>query len=338
MIFVFSNFFGIRITANTTSSVTKEATCSRAGIKTHTCSVCGDSYTEEIAKNENHKLTRNGNCSSCGLNSAIKLNMSDDEKNNASKVKSTIYMNKISTDNSGNYIVKFGLSSISDKVDTSTFLAVPALIDITITNSNGATIYAKTKEVKAVDYQLEDGYLVASVKVNVNELTVKNEKLAKLYFTVYIPGYTSFPEKELSVPAIIIMPNLPYTIYEYDSNDRLLTGVKITDISYTVNTGSYSYLYFTGEKTYDKEGDLYSRGCSIGYKLYDGEDYLIDSGLYTTNALKVGEKFKNGREYAFYQLLEAGRIYRLEILNVGWCYENPRWIFVYGLCKIFKKL
>ena len=300
-----------------TSEVTKEATCIATGIKTYTCDICGDSYTEEIAKTENHNLTRNGNCKRCGLNSTVILEMNETEKSDASKVESMISWNKILTDNSGNYIVKFGLSSISGKIDASTLLAVPALIDITITNSNGATRYAKTKEVKAVDYQMEDGYLVASVKVNVNELTVKNEKLAKLYFSVYIPGYRNFPENELTVPAIIIMPNLPDTIYEYDYNDRLLTGVKITDISYTVNTGSYSSLYFTGEKTYDKEGDLYSRGCSIGYKLYDSEDYLIDSGVYTTNALKVGEKFKNGREYAFYQLLEAGKIYRLEILNVG---------------------
>ena len=307
----------ISCTHSYTSAVTKEATCSKTGIITYTCDDCGDSYTEDIAKNENHPLTRNGNCKECGLNSTIKLNMSEDEKNNAAKVKSVVYFTKILTDNFGNYVVKFGLSSISDKIDTSTYLAVPALIDLTITNSNGLTVYSKTKEVKTADYQIEDGALIAIVKINVDELNEKGGKLSKLYFSVYNPGYFSYKEKELSVPVIIIMPNLPDTIYEYDYNDKLLTGVKVTEISYTVNEGSYSYLYFTGEKTYDKEGDLYSRGCSIGYKLYDVEDYLIDSGVYTTNALKVGEKFKNGREYAFYKLLEAGRIYRLEILNVG---------------------
>ena len=29
---------------------TQTATCKEAGVKTYTCSVCGDTYTEEIAK------------------------------------------------------------------------------------------------------------------------------------------------------------------------------------------------------------------------------------------------------------------------------------------------
>ncbi|MBQ4269096.1 MAG: hypothetical protein IJB97_05545, partial [Clostridia bacterium] len=33
-----------------TSNVTKEATCKEAGVRTYTCGVCGDSYTEDIAK------------------------------------------------------------------------------------------------------------------------------------------------------------------------------------------------------------------------------------------------------------------------------------------------
>ena len=37
-----------------TSTVTKAPTCSAAGIKTYTCSVCGDTYTESIAATGNH--------------------------------------------------------------------------------------------------------------------------------------------------------------------------------------------------------------------------------------------------------------------------------------------
>ena len=40
-----------------TSKVTKAATCKETGIKTYTCSVCGDSYTEEIAKLATHSYT-----------------------------------------------------------------------------------------------------------------------------------------------------------------------------------------------------------------------------------------------------------------------------------------
>ena len=43
---------------------------------------------------------------------------------------------------------------------------------------------------------------------------------------------------------------------------------------------------------------------------------ILEKGLLAGMDI-VGEKFKNGREYAFYELIEAGKIYRLEILNVG---------------------
>ena len=305
-----------KATHSYTSSVTKEATCDETGVRTYTCGVCGDSYTEDIAKNENHSLTRNGNCKKCGFNLVVELNMSEAEKNNASKLATVFSYNTLLTDNSGNYIVRFALSSRSEELDASALFAVPALIDITITNSNGLTVYSKTREVKSSDYQIEDGVLCANVKINVEELKEKDGKLSKLYYTVYIPSYIAFPETELSVPAIIIMPDLPDIIYEYDYSGKLKTGVKITDISYTIGTNGYFYLYFTGEKTYDQKGDLYSRGCSIGFKVYDEEDYLIVSDKYTTQGLMVGEKFRDDDDYVTTKL-EPGGIYRLELLNVG---------------------
>ena len=42
-----------------TSNVTKEATCKETGVKTYTCDVCGDSYTEDIAKLTTHSYTSN---------------------------------------------------------------------------------------------------------------------------------------------------------------------------------------------------------------------------------------------------------------------------------------
>ena len=44
---------------------TKAPTCKEAGIKTFTCTVCDDSYTEEIEKNSEHSYT-DGVCAVCG--------------------------------------------------------------------------------------------------------------------------------------------------------------------------------------------------------------------------------------------------------------------------------
>ncbi|MBO4496051.1 MAG: hypothetical protein J5752_09370 [Clostridiales bacterium] len=36
------------------STITKEATCAEEGLRTYTCSKCGDTYTEAIAKSNDH--------------------------------------------------------------------------------------------------------------------------------------------------------------------------------------------------------------------------------------------------------------------------------------------
>ncbi|MBQ8428681.1 MAG: leucine-rich repeat domain-containing protein [Clostridia bacterium] len=48
-----------------TSDVTKEATCKEFGVTTYTCGLCGDSYTEDIAKIEKH-IIEFGTCVICG--------------------------------------------------------------------------------------------------------------------------------------------------------------------------------------------------------------------------------------------------------------------------------
>ncbi len=54
-----------------TSVITKEATCKVAGIRTYTCGVCGDSYTEDIAKLTTHTytsvITKEATCNETGI-------------------------------------------------------------------------------------------------------------------------------------------------------------------------------------------------------------------------------------------------------------------------------
>ena len=56
---------------NYSSSVTKEATCTAAGTKTYTCSICGDSYTESIAalghSYNSGKITTAATCTTAGV-------------------------------------------------------------------------------------------------------------------------------------------------------------------------------------------------------------------------------------------------------------------------------
>ena len=54
-----------------TATVTKEASCKEAGVRTYTCSVCNDSYTEEIAKLTTHSytatVTKEASCKEAGV-------------------------------------------------------------------------------------------------------------------------------------------------------------------------------------------------------------------------------------------------------------------------------
>ncbi len=68
----------------------------------------------------------------------------------------------------------------------------------------------------------------------------------------------------------------------------------------------------TGVKTYDAEDGSVSGECRIGWKLYDSEGSVVDSGMVWTNGVKVGEKFKKCQIYL--SDLAPGT-YRLELLN-----------------------
>jgi len=297
-----------------TSEVTKEPTCSKTGIRTYTCGECGDSYTEEIAKTNEHTLTKNNICSRCGYGNTINLNMSEEEKAKASSVKKLWHKTNILSGD-GCYIIRFTFStSDSSTKDSSTFIAVPVIIDISITNKNNQVVYSNVKAVKTEDYEYIDGELWCSVHVNYNELTDITTKIDKISYAIVIPGYFGFGIYEKSAPAIIILPTLPESItcysFSYD------TVVKVTDISYTNNSNQNPYLYFTGEKIHDEGGLAMGSTCAIGYKLYDMEGYLIKNGVCYIDDIYVGSKFKNQRCTLPYGILEAGVIYRLEIVSV----------------------
>ncbi len=71
----------------------------------------------------------------------------------------------------------------------------------------------------------------------------------------------------------------------------------------------------TGEKMYDAEDGSVSGECHIGWKLYDREGSVVDSGTAWTNGVMVGQKFKKCQFCL--RDLEPGT-YQLELLNVNW--------------------
>ena len=110
----------------------------------------------------------------------------------------------------------------------------------------------------------------------------------------------------------IELPDVPQTISD---TGYYASSCKVTGITYKVSGDDVTF-YFTGEKTYDKNGNGYSQSCKIGWKLYDEDGYVVDSGTCYTTSIKVGEKFKDAKCNAN-NVIEQGKTYRLVIMNVS---------------------
>lgn len=97
----------------------------------------------------------------------------------------------------------------------------------------------------------------------------------------------------------ITLPKFPATVQDYSYTDEINATISITNITYEVVSNDYIILYFTGEKTYDVEGENYDRSSSITWKLYDSEGYVVEDGTVFTPNIAVGDKFKDEEDYIF---------------------------------------
>lgn len=115
----------------------------------------------------------------------------------------------------------------------------------------------------------------------------------------------------------IIKPSIPQYV-SYALGSRTYTTCQINSISYEITNWNDKKasvtIYLSGKKTYDYNGDSYSRSCRIGWKLYDSTGAVVDSGTCFTGDCQVGENFKNA-EIKVYGIT-PGR-YRLQLLDIG---------------------
>ncbi len=300
--------------------ITTAAICTSQGIKTYTCKVCSTTKTETISK-LGHNPNSNNICTRCGEVCPIELNMTSSEKTNANKVYYISQRQIWYEEDEKCHVLVFSLLDSSENE-----LSTPAVVEIKIVNDKNEEVYSAVKVVKSSDFgtwSYNNGAVKkyqASIKIYDNEIKGGKVDTGDIYFTVYNTGYFSFDESTLSVndlpvmPTTIILPTLPETIHDYTYSGKTDSSVKITNITYEIS-GDDLYIYFTGEKTHDAEGNKYSQSCKVGWKLYDSEGYIVDSGTFYSPNIAVGEKFRNEKEYAW-DVIEPGETYTLVISNV----------------------
>ena len=276
-------------------SVTNEPTCTVNGIKLLTCTICNATKEDSIPA-LGHSVDSNGKCSICGL---VTLNMTSTEIEKSKKVET----------------VSHSISEYSDEIiinitlkdGNSYAVQVPTYVDVKIVDDNGSVLYSETIIKKSSQ---------SKVTIDYDKIISAVTNTGTLYYTIY-NDYVEFNtiSKELEkIPwtVSIELPDTPQTIYYSGYNS---SSCKVTGITYKVNGDDVTF-YFTGEKTYDKNGDSYSQSCKIGWKLYDEDGYVVGNGTCYTASISVGEKFKDEDETA-YNVIEQGKTYRLVIMNVS---------------------
>lgn len=166
------------------------------------------------------------------------------------------------------------------------------------------------------------------LKISESELTKSSSTKGKLTFSVALTGGETFDDYSISVDNLplqdlrelckITLPTIPMNFSYLNSiNNKTICSANVTEIDYYSAEKRYDGKYIanikvSGVKTYDKDGDNYSRSCEIGYKLYD-DDLVVRSGEIYTTQISVGEKFEYKLELSG---LEKGS-YRLELLDVN---------------------
>ena len=111
------------------------------------------------------------------------------------------------------------------------------------------------------------------------------------------------------------LPTLPTTVYEYDYSNNIEQSCTIVQMNVTLSSYSYVDIAFTVKSTYHEKGSNYSASAKFGWKLYDSDGTVVDSGTaYSDGTIKVGEQSK-GDFTAFN--LTPWKEYKLVILNLS---------------------
>lgn len=224
------------------------------------------------------------------------------------------------------YIILFSLKNNDEKE-----IWAPGKIDVEIENENGEIVYKKQSLFSEENFgtwtRLGEEYTMASIRIKPEEIVESESKNGVVKINVYQDGFYKFKEIEIETDEL---PKLPLEkLYQlkvkeppikvsrtYGTNKMLIEEVIVTDITYEFKEsfgGVDLYIYFTGEKTFDYMGEDNSDDCLIGWKLYDGEGYVVKTGTVFTQSICTGEKFKNAEENIY--SLEPSE-YRLELVNI----------------------
>lgn len=116
----------------------------------------------------------------------------------------------------------------------------------------------------------------------------------------------------------IQLPDMPYTGIDYSYSNKVYKKYTLSSIRYEWDYDEFSNafsvkLFVSGTKIYDYNGIYYSSYVPIGWKLYDMNNNVVDSGTIYSPNIAVGESFIDAYDYISSDLKPGN--YKLMLIN-----------------------
>lgn len=200
-------------------------------------------------------------------------------------------------------------------------------VDIRIVNEDDEEVYRGTKSVSEGDFsyytsQANGEEYLANVKIPASDIAPGTSANGKVFLTVYKAGVVGFDE--VNCDALYCLPikdvqlacdGFPLELKMKDYYGDTQSIIEINDISYSFQKDYLPQLEITisGEKTYGTNSSDYD---IIDYKLYDSDDYMVDSGMIYLSKLSVGDKFRDSSTIIYD--VTPGMTYTLKLTEYDW--------------------
>lgn len=220
------------------------------------------------------------------------------------------------------YSLFFGLQNEKGR-----YISANVDVDIRIVNDEKEEVFSGTKSVTKDDFDYFESkakgeQFLAEVRIPASEIKSGKSGDGTVYFTVYMGDTILFDEVNCS--ALYCLPvedielyfeTLPVEIKVKDYDGSTESIIEITEVSYTYDKDDYMPeldITLLGEKIYGNDSDY----DTIGYKLYDSNGYLVDSGSIFLDSLNKGDKFKDD-SINIYDIT-PGETYTLKLTESSW--------------------
>ncbi len=220
------------------------------------------------------------------------------------------------------YSVFFALQTKSDR-----YVSADVDVDIRIVNDNNEEVYRGTHAVTKNDFgyyssQAGGEQYLANLKIPAADISAGTSANGKVYLTVYRGETLRFDE--VNCEALYCLPvkdvqltteGLPKEINVKGYDGKVESTIRIEEVQYTYEKDFTSQLKITvlGIKTYGSTNSSYDM---VSYKIYDSNNYMVDSGNLYLNSLSQNDKFKDD-SIVVYDVV-PGETYTIKFSEYSW--------------------